>query len=99
MCGILFLFNPNNKDIVDMLQKCMLGIQNRGRDSCGIFRYEDNYDWSVTKRYGTIEKILKTTTEIPNTNIPLPITNQFLKTITLRLVHRIIFLLPFLYHF
>ena len=62
MCGILCFLNPCEKDVYDNLLKGLLELQNRGKDSCGIFSANKPYYWSVFKRFGTIRNIMKTTT-------------------------------------
>ena len=61
MCGILLFYNPLNKDIYDSILKILIEIQNSGKDSCGIYQYNNNNDWDLIKRYGTIKEILNNT--------------------------------------
>lgn len=61
MCGILCFLNPRNKNLHKSLIKSLHELQNRGKDSCGVFSLNNNNDWKLLKRFGTISNILSTT--------------------------------------
>ena len=37
MCGILCYLNPQNKNLHENVLKGLVELQNRGKDSCGVF--------------------------------------------------------------
>lgn len=62
MCGILCFINPRQKSLYQTIISGLEEIQNRGKDSCGIFCANSPEDWRVFKRFGTISNILQNTT-------------------------------------
>ena len=61
MCGILCFINPREKSLYQTIISGLEEIQNRGKDSCGIFCANSSEDWRVFKRFGTISAILQNT--------------------------------------
>ena len=61
MCGILCFINPQNKNFYYSLLNGLHELQNRGKDSCGIFSTTKLEEWKLLKRFGTIPNILATT--------------------------------------
>ena len=65
MCGILCFINPREKSLYKTIISGLEEIQNRGKDSCGVFCANSPQQWRVFKRFGTISAILQNTS-LPN---------------------------------
>jgi amidophosphoribosyltransferase len=57
MCGILAFYNSKNMDLYQKLFDALVILQNRGRDSLGIYLYNDEYNNKMLKRFGKIKSI------------------------------------------